>query len=395
MRWLKHGWPLVSILVAYYRNGDYIYETISSICKQTYGNIELVVGDDASPGFDAEKVRRYIDAHKGDNISNVIILSNAENLGTVANVENMIHASHGECVTFMAGDDCYADKDAIKWLMEPLIADESLFITFGNTVMCDAKLKEKHYLLTSEENIRLVNTATKDDLFVALSLQCFLPAMGGMYRRTVFDRIGQLSDTYRYVEDWPMHLRCARLRMNMMYLPIVACLHRDGGISHGATKLGQRLAVLFWRDMVRVMELEILPYIESFAAEKKEQVANRYLRFLHEVKEAEEKVRLDERNQQQEEETPQQTTANEQLNAGEGAHSKGSESKKLSHLKHRLLRFLELKDKLIEISNILSVAILTALMLLIHFQARESAFYASRRLYCLLVLHCCCSCSLY
>ena len=41
--------PLVSVVIASYNHRDYITETIHSIWRQNYSNIEVIVVDDCSP----------------------------------------------------------------------------------------------------------------------------------------------------------------------------------------------------------------------------------------------------------------------------------------------------------------------------------------------------------
>ena len=49
--------PLVSVLLAFYNNIQYVEESIRSVINQTYKNIELIVVDDCSPD---EKASQYI-----------------------------------------------------------------------------------------------------------------------------------------------------------------------------------------------------------------------------------------------------------------------------------------------------------------------------------------------
>ena len=41
--------PLVSVIIAYYKQERFIAETLRSIQQQTYPNIEIIVVDDGSP----------------------------------------------------------------------------------------------------------------------------------------------------------------------------------------------------------------------------------------------------------------------------------------------------------------------------------------------------------
>ena len=42
-------YPLVSVIVSYYKQEDVIAETLRSVQQQTYPNVEIIVVDDGSP----------------------------------------------------------------------------------------------------------------------------------------------------------------------------------------------------------------------------------------------------------------------------------------------------------------------------------------------------------
>jgi cellulose synthase/poly-beta-1,6-N-acetylglucosamine synthase-like glycosyltransferase len=45
----KQTHPLVSVIIAYYKQEGFIAETVRSVQQQTYPNIEIIVVDDGSP----------------------------------------------------------------------------------------------------------------------------------------------------------------------------------------------------------------------------------------------------------------------------------------------------------------------------------------------------------
>ena len=45
----KLSHPLVSVIIAYYKQEGFIAETLRSVQQQTYPNIEIIVVDDGSP----------------------------------------------------------------------------------------------------------------------------------------------------------------------------------------------------------------------------------------------------------------------------------------------------------------------------------------------------------
>ena len=98
---------LISFIILTYRNFDGIYDTLDSVFKQDYPMIEIIISDDASPNASEElpKIREYIDLHKGDNITNVIINAIKENGGTVKNMNQALKLANGEYIKDLGAED--------------------------------------------------------------------------------------------------------------------------------------------------------------------------------------------------------------------------------------------------------------------------------------------------
>ena len=105
--------PLISVIVLVYNNDKYLCELLDSIFEQDYENIELIVSDDHSDSFDAEKYRQYIKSGARENIVSGFININEQNLGTVAHYEKMRKQCHGEYITIISADDAYYDGNVL------------------------------------------------------------------------------------------------------------------------------------------------------------------------------------------------------------------------------------------------------------------------------------------
>lgn len=104
----------VSILIPTYNQETFIKEAIESALSQTYENIEVIVGDDASTDNTYRIVSNLIDPR-------LKYIRNQFNIGRVKNYRNLLynHAT-GDYVVNLDGDDYYTDvefiSDAIKCL---------------------------------------------------------------------------------------------------------------------------------------------------------------------------------------------------------------------------------------------------------------------------------------
>jgi glycosyltransferase involved in cell wall biosynthesis len=98
----------VTIMIPTYNQAAYIRKAIDSALAQTYANLEVIVGDDASSDQTPSIVAGIHD-------SRFKYVRNLVNLGRVANYRNLLykHAT-GEYVVNLDGDDYYTDPNFIS-----------------------------------------------------------------------------------------------------------------------------------------------------------------------------------------------------------------------------------------------------------------------------------------
>ena len=100
--------PLVSIMIPTYNQSNYIADTINSVLKQDYPELEIIVSDDCSID-DTEKI---VKSFKDDRIR---YLKQKTNIGRVANYHKLLYEyAVGEWVLNLDGDDLLLDKRFIS-----------------------------------------------------------------------------------------------------------------------------------------------------------------------------------------------------------------------------------------------------------------------------------------
>lgn len=98
----------VSIIIPVYNHSNHLRECIDSALRQTYGNLEVVLCDDASPDIEVKKILdQYLDQPK------IKILYSDKNNGISATQNQLLIASTGDVIAFLDCDDYLAD-DAIE-----------------------------------------------------------------------------------------------------------------------------------------------------------------------------------------------------------------------------------------------------------------------------------------
>ena len=90
--------PLVSVVMPAYNSEIYIAEAITSILKQSYTNIELIIVNDASTDGTMSIIKSFSD-------SRIRVLSNEKNSGVSFSLNRAIDCSQGKYIARMDADD--------------------------------------------------------------------------------------------------------------------------------------------------------------------------------------------------------------------------------------------------------------------------------------------------
>jgi glycosyltransferase involved in cell wall biosynthesis len=103
----RHASLKVTIMIPTYNQEDFIRDAVDSALMQTYSNLEIVVGDDASTDATPDIISKIKDPR-------LKLVFNRKNLGRTNNYRNILynHAT-GDFVVNLDGDDYYTDPNFI------------------------------------------------------------------------------------------------------------------------------------------------------------------------------------------------------------------------------------------------------------------------------------------
>jgi len=130
MRETKMNKKLISVIVPVYNTEQYFERCISSILRQSYKNIEVIVVNDGSPGNILELIRSYL---KMD--SRIKFINNKVNQGLLKARVCGAEIAQGEYIAFVDSDD-YLSFDFYRTLIQRAEATHS-DIVIGKTVWED------------------------------------------------------------------------------------------------------------------------------------------------------------------------------------------------------------------------------------------------------------------
>ena len=196
--------PLVSIVVITYNSSATVLETLESIKKQTYQNMELIVSDDCSTDNTQSVVRHWLDNKENTlPFKRVVFTSTPKNGGPAINCNHGIKNSKGEWVKLIAADDILL-PDCINKNVNYIIRHEDVQIVFSKTVCFrDNGDVSQLPVITNWNFWKLTN---KQKYFLLL-LNNQITAPSQFMLRSSWKRLNGFDENIPFVEDWPFWIK--------------------------------------------------------------------------------------------------------------------------------------------------------------------------------------------
>ena len=267
---------LFSVVVLVYRHYEYLYSAVRSILSQDYHNIELIISDDGSTNFPKEEISKFIENNKTENIRSVLVRQEPKNIGTVKHLNSVRKLCNGKYIVFLAGDDELNGSNTLSSYVRHFTdAPSGCLIQMAQTAMYDEKMESiMEYYLTKPVQDAIVNTknSTEDLLQMLVRFGPCLPSTSTCFTKEFFERFGDFDESYKLVEDFPMHFRLAKEGWIIHYANFVAIKHRHGGISHGQTNALSASTVRYYSDLLNMNTKLILPSISTLPKEERKYV---------------------------------------------------------------------------------------------------------------------------
>ncbi len=120
----------ISVITPSYNQGEYIEETIQSVIRQNYSNIEYFIIDGGSTDNTIEIIKRYE--------SHIDFWVSEADEGQSHAINKGLQRSTGDIVAWLNSDDQYFSADTLKQVAEFFNKHKSVDACYGNNVYVDA-----------------------------------------------------------------------------------------------------------------------------------------------------------------------------------------------------------------------------------------------------------------
>lgn len=184
--------PLVSVCIPAYNNAAYIKETIDSILKQSYENLELVICDDGSKDATVQVIESIADKR-------IKVYKNEKNLGMSGNWNNCLSKCQGEFIKLVCADDILRE-DCLEKEVQALLENPTAVLAESDTKLIDlqgnSKGFYKRYKTNGLENGKKIARA---GFFVK---NYFGAPQANTFRRSAAEQAGGFDSWYTYILDY-------------------------------------------------------------------------------------------------------------------------------------------------------------------------------------------------
>ncbi|MEX1114064.1 MAG: glycosyltransferase family A protein [Akkermansiaceae bacterium] len=181
----------VSVVIPVFNGEKFLAEAIESVLAQKQPDIEILIVDDGSTDGTAAVAEKFGDA---------VRLIRQPNRGVSAARNHGIRLAQAEVLAFLDADDLFTpDKFALQ--LPRLRNNPGIDVVIGQL---------KPFATGEKKKTISASVGQAADELQSLSFGCSL------FRGRVFDRIGPLSETMRFCEDWDWFMRAREARVGML-----------------------------------------------------------------------------------------------------------------------------------------------------------------------------------
>ena len=192
--------PSVSVIVPAYNGEKYLAEAIESIHRQNYSPLEIIIVDDGSTDKTAQITK---------NLKGNVKYNYQTNKGPAAARNKGLALARGEVIAFLDVDDLWP-LDKLQNQIPHILDDPKLDVVLGRI---------KVLILPGAAEV----DSHSPDTQINVHLGC------AIFRKSVFDKVGNFNETLRYSEDHDWFLRAREQSVSMTIVDQVTMHYRLHG----------------------------------------------------------------------------------------------------------------------------------------------------------------------
>ncbi|WPP53503.1 glycosyltransferase family 2 protein [Catalinimonas niigatensis] len=228
--------PLVTIICLCYNHEKFIVESLTSVWKQAYEHIEVIIVDDCSTDDSVAIIQSYLATYPSPFPLKTLFLK--QNLGNCAAFNRGWKMAKGEYIIDLATDDILLPKRVSSQVAHFQQLPEDYGVVFTESKYIDATGRDLGYHYDKQyKHIRPIPTG---DIYQEVLSRYFISSPTMMIRKEVLQYLGGYDEQLAY-EDFDFWVRSSR-KYKYTYLDECTTLVRklESSLSKGIYKKGDR-----------------------------------------------------------------------------------------------------------------------------------------------------------
>lgn len=238
--------PRVSAILPAYNGAAFVGETLASLEAQTWTNLEVVIGDDASSDGTPEILRAFAEGRE-----NVQLVLREKNLGWLGNSNDLMSRATGDFMFFAFHDDL-VEPTYVERLTRALMQDPGAVLAYSDMEEREPDGKSVVRRWTALDGLGPLGRVRR----MAERPRAWHVPNRGVFRSSAFHRIGGLKrhEQGEFAADlpWLTHMACLG---RFAHVPEVLCRKRF--MAQSLTKVWRRGPEVY-EALLRSVHREIL-----------------------------------------------------------------------------------------------------------------------------------------
>lgn len=207
--------PLVTAVVPTFNGAAFIGRTLASLEAQTWANLEILIGDDASTDDTPALVSRFAEGR-----AHVRVVQRSANLGWLRNTNDLMARARGEFLFFAFHDDV-VEPTYVERLTRALLAEPGAVLAFSDMTVAEVDGTERECVFDGLSGRR---GAARRGLVMAARPEHWWVPNRGLFRASGYRRVGGIhpNASGEFSADWTWLLHLALLG-DFVRVPEVLC----------------------------------------------------------------------------------------------------------------------------------------------------------------------------
>lgn len=218
------GKPLecISVVVITYNSEETVLDTLESIKNQTYGEIELIVTDDASTDNTVQVVQEWFEKNK-ERFKRCYCRCASVNKGVSNNANEGVACCTSSAYKLIAGDDVLL-PEALSTYYEYFVKNpDDIYVSkmqllFGEECTEDFRRVQKERIELGYSRYKKNYPSNKKLYREMLQDNCVPTVAVGLIKKETYLKIGRYDERFPLLEDYPFYINALKKKIEFGFI---------------------------------------------------------------------------------------------------------------------------------------------------------------------------------